>query len=208
MIIPKTVLAKQCIPNDVKHIHDIFFRQNYEIYLVGGCVRDFVLGNTPTDFDFCIDADIDEIISVLSINGIPYDATYIALNYVIANPDGEPIDITSMKGNPRSLEYDLTHRDFTMNAMAYDINKELIIDYSTGIEDLNNKSIRLLDLDYVSTNPKSILRAIRFAFKYSFTLEKDTFDAMMNNIDSIVDVNDSSLIRETGKLLRLTNQVD
>ena len=162
----------------------------FEAYTVGGCVRDYLLGQCPDDYDITTSALPEQIIAAFG----DYKILTVGLKHgtvtVIIN--GKPIEITTFRidgdyrdhRHPASVEFtsslaeDLSRRDFTINAMAYS-PRTGIIDLYGGREDLENKIIRCVG------NPEQrfdedglrILRALRFASRYGFTLDRATADA-------------------------------
>lgn len=193
------------LPDYVMTIHNLMKSRGYEIYLVGGCVRDMLLERTPDDYDFCCSASPEEIVQVLRDNNIEYDASGSIVGYVIAIINNEKIDFVKFKGN--SLEEDLCNRDFTMNAMAYDIDSREIVDYMGGKEDMENKIIRCCDERSIEKNPRTIFRAIRFAIQFGFRIDEKTYDSMKNNVPALEHIRISALMKDTAKLLKYSEKL-
>lgn len=196
----KTYLWDCDLPEPVLTVNNVMKESGYEIYLVGGCVRDMILGREPNDYDFCCNATPQEIAAVLEKNGIEYDDSGSIVGYVIAVINGEKIDIVQYKGV--DLPHDLENRDFTMNAMAYDVDKQEIVDVQGGKEDIEKKQIRCCDLSSIEKNPRMIFRALRFAIEFGFKIEKDTYVEMENQIEALEHIRISSLKKDTRKLLK------
>lgn len=163
----------------------------FEAYAVGGCVRDTLLGKTPSDWDFCTSASPDEMRSVFSgfrvietgakhgtltvlSGGSPYEITTF-------RTDGEYADFRHPKQVTfvRSLREDLMRRDFTVNAMAYSPSTGLI-DYCGGIGDLRSGIIRCVGVPTkrFEEDALRVLRALRFASVYGFSIEPATSNAV------------------------------
>ena len=135
------------IPNNVQFIIDTFYKNNYEAFMVGGCVRDCLLGLTPKDYDITTSA-LPNITESLFEKTIPTGIKHGTITVVL---DNENLEVTTYRteGNyldnrhPESVEFvsnikeDLSRRDFTVNALAYN-NKEGLIDYFNGIDDIKN----------------------------------------------------------------------
>ena len=139
------------IPSNVQFIISTFYNNNYEAFIVGGCVRDCLLGKIPNDYDITTSATPD-IIEKLFIKTIPTGIEHGTVTVVLEN---ENFEVTTYRtegnylNNRRpgyvsfvsNIKEDLSRRDFTINALAYN-NKEGLIDYFNGISD---KKIRLLE---------------------------------------------------------------
>ncbi len=162
----------------------------YEAYVVGGCVRDSLLGRQPNDWDITTSALPEEIIRTFTeYRVIPTGIQHGTVTVLI---DDEPLEITTYRIDgpytdnrhpdsvsfTRSLQEDLARRDFTINAMAYHPTGGLV-DYFSGLADLENKKIVCIG------NPEKrftedglrILRALRFAAQFGFAIEKITAQA-------------------------------
>jgi tRNA nucleotidyltransferase (CCA-adding enzyme) len=151
-------------------------------YIVGGAVRDAFLGNKVKDVDICIDKNPNFIIGKL--NGIKcfqyYDkfqtATLLFENEVNIDlircrkeyyvRDGELPII-----EPSNIYDDLRRRDFTVNALAYDILTGSLIDIYGGLEDIKNKNLQKIHLNSYREDPTRIFRAVKYAVRYEFDLK-------------------------------------
>ena len=173
-----------------------FKKAKYEIYIVGGVVRDAILNKPLYDWDLTTNATPEQILETFP-EGF-YDNKFGTVG--IRNGDERPIEITTFRTESgysdnrhpdniswgETLEEDLKRRDFTINAMAIDHNFELI-DLYKGMDDLNNKLIRAVG------NPKErfeedalrMLRAVRIASQLGFTVESTTLKAIQDNASSI-----------------------
>lgn len=182
------------INKQVKYIIDKLKENNYEGYLVGGCVRDFVLGKEPKDYDICTNALPEQITEIfkdnkLLLHGLKHGTITIVL-------DSECYEITTYRidkdykdgRHPETVEFttdlveDLKRRDFTINAMAYDIYKNEIVDPFNGLEDIKNKRIKCVGnaTDRFTEDALRIMRALRFASVLNFDIEKDTKQAIFD----------------------------
>ena len=151
-------------------------------YIVGGAVRDAFLGNKVKDIDICIDRNPNFIISkldgikcfqyydkfqtasVLFENEVNIDLIRCRKEYYVR--DGELPII-----EPSHIYDDLKRRDFTVNALAYDIVKESLIDIYRGLEDIKNKSLQKIHLNSYKEDPTRIFRAVKYAVRYGFDLK-------------------------------------
>lgn len=178
------------IPQDIYTIDEILHAAGFQLYIVGGAVRNMVMGTDPADWDLASDAEPDEVISlfkhVLPI-GIQHGTVTIRLNknnYEITTfrVDGAYSD----SRHPDNIEYspniheDLQRRDFTINAMAYDLRKDQLLDPYGGQADLRSGTIRTVrnPAERFSEDGLRIIRGIRFASVLSFTIHEDTREAM------------------------------
>lgn len=205
------------IPDNVKLIHSILRHGNYECYLVGGCVRDFLLGENPHDYDLCTNALPETIVEVLKRNNISVTTVGFDYGTIVAHFENEEYEITtyrketgySDKRHPDKVEYgssiieDLKRRDFTMNAMAYNLDSKEIVDPYQGLFDLKNKTIKMVGnpVERIDEDPVRILRALRFAIKYHFQIEDRTKKAILNNKNLLDFVSKERITQEMEKML-------
>lgn len=163
----------------------------YKAYLVGGCLRDMMMGRQPHDFDIATSAEPETVMSIFSdFEAIPTGIKHGTVTVMI---DGEPIEITTFRKDsdysdgrrPDSITFtdkiedDLSRRDFTINAMAFGLDGE-IVDLFGGKSDIKSRVIRTVGSaeDRFSEDGLRILRAIRFASVLGFTIEKETAEAI------------------------------
>jgi tRNA nucleotidyltransferase/poly(A) polymerase/mannose-6-phosphate isomerase-like protein (cupin superfamily) len=176
------------IPQSVRRIHSAFKRSGKKLYVVGGAVRDAILGKTPKDFDLCTDAKPDEVIQIAQKNGIKYTEVGKAFGVVVV--DG--MEVATFRADigkgrrPDSVEYtdiygDVLRRDLTINALFYDLDKSEIVDLVGGIADLQKNKIRTVGnaIERFDEDPLRKLRAIRFATRLGGKLDKGTFEAIL-----------------------------
>lgn len=161
----------------------------FEAYLVGGCVRDLLLGRIPNDYDVATSAtppEVQEIFDRSFATGIEHGTVTVVW-------ESEPVEVTTFRiegtytdhRRPnevqfvRSLRDDLQRRDFTINAMAMDLEGKLY-DYFGGQVDLKNGLIRTVGnaTERFQEDALRMVRAARFAAQFSFTIDPLTWDAM------------------------------
>ena len=180
------------IPNNVQFIIDTFYNNNYEAFMVGGCVRDCLLGLTPKDYDITTSA-LPNITESLFERTIPTGIKHGTVTVILNN---ENLEVTTYRteGNyldnrhPESVEFvsnikeDLSRRDFTVNALAYN-NKEGLIDYFNGIDDIKNKIIKAVGdpNKRFQEDALRMLRAIRFSCQLGFKIDDSTYAAIKSN---------------------------
>lgn len=189
------------IPSGANEIIHSLQNNGYEAFLVGGCVRDSILGRPIHDYDITTSATPDEMMKVFKDKRII--ETGLQHGTITIVIDGEPYEVTTYRidGNysdsrrpdsvtfTRSLKEDLKRRDFTINAMAY--NDEVgLVDPFNGMEDIKYHKIQCVGKpeDRFSEDALRILRAIRFASQLSFVLEPNTdyiLHKMYQNLENI-----------------------
>ena len=196
MIRLSTLLAeaklKLNIPSDIKKLHKLFKKNGKQLYVVGGAVRDAILGKSPKDFDLTTDAKPDEVLDIAKQGGFKSVEVGKQFGVVIIGgheiatfrkdigkgrrPDA--VDFTDIKG-------DVKRRDLTINALFYDIGKKQIVDLVGGIADLKKKKIRTVGKaeDRFDEDPLRKLRAVRFAGTVGGRMTKDTWGALKKNSD-------------------------
>lgn len=182
------------IPVHVKTLLDILQKNKYEAYIVGGCVRDSIIGTIPYDWDICTNANPEQILSCFGEyktiqNGKKHGTIGVILEnkvYEITTYRLEGKYLDSRRPSEvfftDSLQNDLSRRDFTINALAYN-EKDGLKDFFDGIEDINIKNIRCVGDANIRFNEDAlrILRALRLSSCLGFKIEKNTSEAMIDN---------------------------
>ncbi len=162
--------------------------KNYDedIYLVGGAVRDYLLGKTTCDKDILV----NNAESFAKEFARKNNATFITLDSenkiyrVVLRDKINYLDITEpIEG---SLEKDLRRRDFTINAIAINLKTKEIIDINNGQEDIKNRVIRSISEDNLVDDPLRILRAFRFSATLGFEIEQGTLEQIKRHKDLIL----------------------
>ena len=187
-------------PGYVDEITRIFRSEGHEIYLVGGSVRDLMLGRECEDHDFAVSADAGEMVRICRKYGLDYDDQYSFIDYVIVHYGDDKIDLNKFKGE--SIREDLLSRDITINSLAYDAANKEIIDYAGGIEDLRSGVIRLTDPEYLRNQPQVMLRVLRFSIEFGFCIDDESYRCMQDNVDSLESIRMPALIKGMDKLLK------
>lgn len=201
------------LPDEVKKTLNILISNGFEAYTVGGCVRDSIMGKSPSDWDITTSATPDEISSCfrgyrLIETGIKHGTITVIINKM-------QIEITTYRidgkysDNRRpddvlftdNIEFDLKRRDFTINALAYNGNE--IIDLFGGIDDIDNKTIKCVgDPDErFNEDGLRILRALRFASVLNFRTEKNTSESINKNKYLLNNISMERINTEFNKLL-------
>ena len=176
------------IPEKIEYVIQELTLNGYEAYIVGGCVRDILLSTTPHDYDVTTSATPDETIKTFD-HTIPTGIKHGTITVLI---DNEPIEVTTFRTDGeytdarrpekvqfvRNLKDDLSRRDFTVNAMAYN-HENGLCDLFGGQEDLASKTLRAVgDAETrFREDALRILRLFRFASTLNFKIEEKTFNA-------------------------------
>lgn len=162
-----------------------FINKNYdnEIYLVGGAVRDYLLGQDTFDRDLIV-CDSDAKIFAQNL-AEKLDATFVSLDEVnkiyriVLKDKVNYLDITNPVEN--SIEKDLLRRDLTINAIAVNIKSGEIVDITGGIKDFENNVIKIISEQNIFDDPLRILRVFRFHSNLGFDIDKNTLDFVLKN---------------------------
>ena len=186
------------ISEPIRQIYNAFNSQGKKLYVVGGAVRDALLGKTPKDYDLATDAiptDVQQILTNAGISNFPKGESFGVIAAVI---DKEVYEIATFREedytggdgrrpNEDSIAFtdmatDVSRRDLTINALYYDIAAGMVIDLVGGVEDLRNKRVRTVGnpMDRFAEDRLRTLRALRFAHRFGSTLDKQTIDAIIH----------------------------
>lgn len=207
-------VEKMTLPKAVERAIETLTAHGYEAYAVGGCVRDFLRGVTPSDYDLTTSATPSEILSVFS--DMRCIETGIAHGTVTVIIDETPLEITTFRIDgdyrdhrhpdsvtfTRSFREDAARRDFTVNAMGYAPGVG-VVDCFGGREDLRTRTLRAVgDPNRRFTEDSlRILRALRFASVLGMTIEKQTKTAANELAPSLESVASERIYAELCKLL-------
>ncbi len=202
------------VTDDLKRIASILDSKGFCCYLVGGAVRNQLLGLEEKDYDLATDAfpeDIVKIFNKVIPTGIKHGTVTILFK-------GESYEITTFRVDgeysdgrrPDSIKFtsniydDLKRRDFTINSLAYDILNEELIDPNNGLSDLKNKMIKAIGDPNKRFQEDGLrpLRACRFAAQLNFTIEKNTLDAIGDNLDKFKNVSKERIYDELVKTMK------
>ena len=178
------------IPSDILKIHKAFKKSGKKLYVVGGAVRDAILGDNPKDFDLATDAKPDEVLKIAKDNKFSTAEVGKSFGVVIVNGN----EIATFRNDigkgrrPSSVDYtdiegDVRRRDLTVNALFYDLDKKEIVDLVGGIADLKKKKIRTVGKaeDRFEEDPLRKLRALRFQARLGGTFDKDLLSSLQKD---------------------------
>jgi poly(A) polymerase len=194
-------------------------KADYEAYLVGGCVRDLLLGREPKDFDVATNASPEQVKQVFR------NCRIIGRRFRLAHVffGREIIEVATFRGSESeesdrqmthedgrllrdnvfgTLEEDVWRRDFTVNALYYNIRDFSVVDFTGGMQDHSDAVLRLLGDPSVRyhEDPVRMLRAVRFAVKLGFNLHPDTEKPIYSLADLLKSIPSARLYDEVLKL--------
>jgi poly(A) polymerase len=196
-------------------------RANYSAYLVGGGVRDILLGQSPKDFDIVTDATPEEV------HGLFRNSRLIGRRFRLVHVvyGRDVIEVATMRGNHDNakgkhqskksdsgmllrdnvygtIDEDAIRRDFTINALYYDISDRTVHSYAGGMQDLKKRRLRLIGdpATRYREDPVRMLRAIRFAAKLDFSIESKTAAPIKELAPLLLDIPAARLFEEVLKL--------
>ena len=216
-------LGRQQISRNALSVIERLQHSGYQAYAVGGCVRDLLLGLPPKDFDVATSATPEQVraafrnarvigrrfklVHVHFGREIIEVATFRAGHVEQARPDNQQsahhesgrILRDNVYG---TLEEDAERRDFTINALYYDPGSERILDYAHGVHDIRNQLIRLIGNpeQRYQEDPVRMLRAVRFAAKLDFDIERHTAAPIRRLAPLVRDIPAARLFEEVLKL--------
>ena len=202
------------LPEYARIVLERLERYGYEAYVVGGCVRDSLMGRTPKDWDVCTNALPEEVLRVFRKfnvikTGLKHGTVTVMVNH-------EPVEVTTFRidgtysdnRHPDQVSFvsrveeDLSRRDFTINAMAYNPTRGLV-DAFGGQEDLRAGIIRCVGEPDLRFNEDGlrIMRALRFASRFGFGLARETADSVRRNRHLLENVSVERIFKELKGIL-------
>lgn len=196
--------APFALPPLIKKIKDIL-PPDQEFYLVGGAVRDLLTSRLSPDFDFALPSNgishARKIANILKADFLVLDDERDTARIVVTNEDGSRtfLDFASYRGE--TLEQDLRARDFTINAIAYNLQNDTLIDPTDGGRDIRAKVIRACSQNSFNDDPVRILRAVRQAAGFGYTIEKNTREWMKQAAGQVGSVSPERVRDEIFKIL-------
>ena len=182
------------IPQDIQQIQNIFNKNGYKLYVVGGAVRDALLNKIPKDYDLATDAVPDEVENMMNNAGLRTLPTGKAFGVINVFTDEGEYEIATFRediGSGRrpdgvsftNIEGDVKRRDLTINALFFDIDTKEIVDLVGGVNDLKKGIVRTVGAaeDRFGEDRLRILRAIRFAGRFGSDLDPNVDAALQKD---------------------------
>jgi poly(A) polymerase len=209
-------LDRAAIDPDADRVVRKLTRAGHKAYLVGGCVRDLLVAKTPKDFDVATSATPNEIKATFRncriigrrfrLAHVFFGSKIIETSTFRANPrDEDDHDLLIRRDNVFGTETeDARRRDFTINGLFYDVEREEVIDHVGGLADLDAKLVRTIgdpDIRF-QEDPVRILRAIKFAARLDFGFEPGTWSALLRWRGEISKCAPPRLLEEIHRLMR------
>jgi poly(A) polymerase/tRNA nucleotidyltransferase (CCA-adding enzyme) len=194
------MLVRQDIPKEVRRVADTLEKGGFQAYLVGGCVRDMLIGKTPKDWDLTTNAHPEQIQALFE-----EDETFCNNDFGtvgVKNEDTEDETLKVIEVTPyrtegtysdsrrpdkvefgATLEEDLKRRDFTINAIAYRITDESTVDLFGGEEDIKKKRLKTVGNpdERFTEDALRMMRAVRLAAQLNFAIESETMTSITKN---------------------------
>lgn len=222
-------LNRENIPPFVSYVTEQIQKMGFEAFLVGGCVRDLIMGRIPADWDVTTNAKPEEIQNVFREFKTVYENNFGTVTVLNMPPEDEGsvtretpdlnniVQITTYRSeegyadsrHPGSVTYetdinkDLERRDFTMNAIAWDPIKDIYNDPFSGLKDIKDKNIRCVLYSNVRYNEDALrmLRAVRFSTVLGFGIEKESLEAITENAHLIKKISGERIRDEFLKII-------
>jgi tRNA nucleotidyltransferase (CCA-adding enzyme) len=204
------------IPDEVKRVAITLSEGGFEAYLVGGCVRDLLRDAEPKDWDLTTNAHPDDIQKLFPDHYANNDYGTIGVKTESEDPILQIIEVTPYRSESGysdlrrpdevifgvSLEEDLARRDFTVNALAYNLNNENIVDLYGGIDDLHARRIKTVGDPHERFNEDALrmMRAVRLATELEYVIDGDTMAAIAENHELLKKI---AIERVAGEFLRI-----
>ena len=195
------------------HFSDIFLKNGFNCYLVGGALRNHFAGLKPTDFDFATDASPEEVIRIFN-HVIPTGIKHGTVTVVFK---GHQFEVTTFRieadysnfRHPDSVKFspsiyeDLKRRDFTINSIAMNLQTGELLDPHNGIQDLKHHRIKAIGnpVERFSEDGLRLMRACRFTAQLNFTIEINTFRALKECRHNLKNVSSERIRDEIIKIL-------
>ncbi|MAF79623.1 hypothetical protein CL629_00935 [bacterium] len=193
------------VPKETEIIARTLSKKGFQAYLVGGCVRDLVLDKDPKDWDIATDATPEQIQELFEDSVYENEFGTVGVKTDSEDPALKVLEVTTFrkeggysdKRHPdevkfaKTIEEDLTRRDFTINAMALDLVKAgELVDPHKGQDDLDSKLVRTVGRpdERFGEDALRLMRAVRFAVELEFEVEENTAGAVAKLSDSLKDI--------------------
>lgn len=215
------MIVRTDIPQVVQHVADTLETAGFEAYLVGGCVRDLLLGRTPKDWDITTNAKPEEITGLFEetyVNndfgtvGVVMNAKEDSLKVVEVTPYRTETDYSDARRPDSvtfgvSLEEDLKRRDFTVNAIAFRVQSDELVDTFGGLKDIKDKRLRTVGnaTDRFDEDALRLMRAVRLAVELNFTIDSETLSAIEKTAQNLGKISKERIRDEFSRIVASEN---
>ena len=221
LIRKKIKFDKKLIDQDALKIVKKMTNSGYETYLVGGCIRDILLGHKPKDFDIATSATPEQINKLFKrsrIIGRRFKLVHIMFSarkfievatFRAGNLKTSSDGLVLRDNYYGTLKDDVFRRDFTVNGLYYDINKSEVIDYVGGLKDLEILKINMIGdpSERFEEDPVRMIRAVRFQAKLNAKIEPKLIEAIQKNSQLLAKIPPARLYEEVIKLFHNENSI-
>jgi len=215
----RDMIVRSQIPKEVQFVSDMLTNAGFEAHLIGGCVRDLLIGRKPKDWDITTNAHPEQIEALFeetycnndygTVGVVIDDATDATLTVIEVTPYRTESGYSDARRPDSvtfgvSLEEDLKRRDFTVNAIAFDIHTEKITDLFDGMGDIEKKRLKTVGNanERFAEDALRMMRAVRLASELNFAIEPQTLQSIVDNNDNLSRI---SVERIAEEFLRIIN---
>ena len=211
------MIIRTDIPLEVQNVADTLEDAGFEAYLVGGCIRDILIGKEPKDWDITTNAKPAEIEALFEETYNNNDFGTVGVVTDSESPSTKVVEVTPYRAEsgysdarrPDSVEFgvslkeDLARRDFTVNAIAYRLKTEETVDLFEGIKDIKDKRLRAVGEAGLRFNEDALrmMRAVRLASELDFTIDADTFAAIEKTSEKLGKISKERVCDEFSKII-------
>lgn len=212
------MITRQDVPLEVQQISNTLEKAGFEAYLIGGCVRDLLIGKTPKDWDLTTNATPEEIQNLFPESYLNNDYGTVGVkNEETTDETLEIVEVTPYRTESGysdsrrpdkvefgvSLEEDLKRRDFTVNAIAYRLTNDELVDLFSGIDDIKKKRLKTVGDpgDRFSEDALRMIRAVRLATELNFSIEAETMVAITKNSQLLSRISIERIAEEFSKII-------
>ena len=213
------MITTERVPLEVRKVADTIEKAGFEAYLVGGCVRDLLIGKVPKDWDITTNAHPTDIERIFDNTYINNDfGTVGVVNEETEDDTVKVVEVTPYRSESGysdarrpdevlfgvSLDEDLTRRDFTVNAIAYRIKDNSLVDPFNGQTDARDKRLRAVGeaTQRFEEDALRMMRAVRLAVELDFTIEAETMAAIAQNAGNLEKISKERIRDEFSRIIK------
>ena len=216
------MITREDIPKEVARVAEVLETAGFEAYLVGGCVRDLLIGRQPKDWDITTNAVPEQIESLFTDTFCNNDyGTVGVVNEEVEDPTLKVVEVTPYRSESEysdrrrpdkvlfgvSLEEDLKRRDFTVNAIAFRLADEKLVDLFDGEGDLRKKRLKTVGGpdERFSEDALRMMRAVRLSAELNFAIEAETMASIVKNAELLSHISAERIRDEFLRIIDSTN---